>query len=93
MGETTSENNARLSFRLNERHKRLIERAARSLGQTVTEYAVPTLIAEARETLHKSHTTELSQRDSELFLAMLDSDAEPNKALKRAADTYRPQRV
>lgn len=93
MGETTSRNNSRLSFRLNERNKRLIERAARSAGQTVTQYAIAVLVAEARETLHKSHTTELSQRDSELFLAMLDSDTEPNEALKRAADTYRPQRV
>jgi uncharacterized protein (DUF1778 family) len=93
MADTTSRNNARLSFRLNERHKKLIERAARSAGQTVTEYAVSELIAKARETLHKSHTTELSQRDSELFLTMLDSDAEPNEALKRAARTYRRQRV
>ena len=93
MGDPTSRNNARLSFRLNEQNKRLIERAARSLGQTVTEYAVSTLITGARETVHKSHTTELSQRDSDLFLALLDSDAEPNEALKRAADTYRPQRV
>lgn len=93
MGETTSRNNSRLSFRLNERNKRLIERAARSAGQTVTQYAIAVLVAVARETLHKSHTTELSQRDSELFLAMLDSDTEPNEALKRAADTYRPQRV
>ncbi len=93
MGDTTSRNNARLSFRLNEQNKKLIERAARSCGQTVTEYAVSTLMAEARETLHKSHTTELSQRDSELFLALLDSDAEPNEALERAADTYRRQRV
>lgn len=81
----------RLNFRLNAAHKRLIERAASALGQSVTEFAVSSLVRDARKALHENETTVLSDRDRELFLAMLD--AEPNEELKRAARAYGRQRA
>jgi len=34
------------------------------------------------------HQTVLSDRDRDIFLAMLDADAKPNAALKKAAKAY-----
>lgn len=89
----TSTNKDRLSFRLERRHKALIEGAASALGQSVTEFAVSRLVRYARDVLGAHETTLLSDRDRRAFLSVLDSDAEPNEALKKAAQTYRRQRA
>lgn len=83
---------ARLDFRLSPEHKSLIERAASIDGQTVSSFVIATLLRAAREAIERSSVTTLSKRDSEAFLEMLDSDAEPNKALKAAAARYKKRR-
>jgi len=83
----------RLNFRLPREHKRLIERAASSLGQSVTEFAVSNLVRDARRALREEEVTVLSDRDRDLFLSLLESPPKPNEALKRAAKRYRRQRV
>ena len=80
---------ARLSFRLNRELKELIERAALLTGQNVSDFAVSILVEHARRILQEHETTILSDRDRDLFLAMLDKDAEPNEALKKAANRVR----
>jgi uncharacterized protein (DUF1778 family) len=82
----------RLDFRLSPEHKSLIERAAAAEGQTVTDFALSTLLKAAHETIQRATLTTLSDRDSEVFLRMLDSDAPPNAALKAAAKRYRKAR-
>lgn len=88
---TTSENNdARLNFRLPSNLKELIEQAATELGQSVTEFAVSSLVRDAREVIQQSQQTRLTNRDRRIFLAMLDDvDARPNAALKAAARKYK----
>ncbi|HKV41147.1 MAG TPA: DUF1778 domain-containing protein [Blastocatellia bacterium] len=85
----TQKSAARLDFRLNPRVKSVIEQAAAVSGQTVSEFAVSALYRTAREVLEKEQSTRLSDRDRDIFLAALDSDAKPNEALKRAARKYK----
>jgi len=80
---------SRLDFRLSKNDKAVIEQAAAISGQTVTDFAVSTLLREAREVIEHHHVTRLSDRDRDIFLALLDSDSEPNEALVRAAEEYK----
>lgn len=81
---------ARLDFRLLPDQKKIITQAAAQLGQTVTDFAVSTLVQAAREVLRENGATHLSQRDHDTFLALLDDRAaEPNKALIEAAERYK----
>ena len=73
--------------------RRVIEQAAVLEGQTLTEYAVSNLVRSARETIQGSQVTELSRRDWKAFTALLQADAEPNEALKRAAKRHRKRRA
>ncbi len=81
----------RLDFRLRSEHKTLIERAASVHGQTVTQFAVATLVKAAHESIQQGSLTELSIRDRDVFLAMLDSDMVPAAALKMAVERYRSE--
>ena len=83
----------RFDFRLQRKHKELIERAASVHGQTVTQFAVATLVKAAHESIQQASLTELSIRDRDVFLQMLDSDSEPNAAMKKAAKRYRGRRA
>lgn len=80
---------ARLGFRLQAEHKRLIEQAAAASGQSVSKFALSHLLDAAREAVDQATTTRLSQRDREAFLAVILEDPEPNEALRAAADRYR----
>ena len=83
----------RLNFRLCRQHKALIERAAMTLGQSITEFAVGSLVRDAHAVLRQQETTVLSDRDRRAFLSMLEGKAEPNAALQTAARLYRRQRA
>ena len=86
---TRQKSDARLDFRLNRQFKELIDQAASLMGQSVSDFAVSTLVEKARRIVHESSMTVLSDRDRDIFLALLDSDARPNEALKRAAKRYK----
>ncbi len=86
---TTARNDARINVRLSSELKQTIEDAAAALGQTVSEFAVSTVVREARQVLQAAQTTKLSNRDRDRFLKALDSaDSRPNAALKAAARRY-----
>ncbi len=87
--KTDMENIARLNFRLTNEMKETIERAAVASGLTVTDFAIQALSTVANEVLERHRTRTLSDRDRDLFLALLDSDPEPNEALKKAAKDYK----
>ena len=90
MSTTSDSNDARLNFRLPGNLKALIEQAATELGQSVTDFAISSLVRDAREVLQQSQRTRLTDRDRDIFLAMLDKvDARPNAALKAAAGRYK----
>ncbi len=82
----TTETNtiARLNFRPSPEVEEKIEHAAIASGLTVTDFAFHTLVNTADEVLERQHTRKLSKRDRDIFLALLDSDDEPNEALKSA---------
>ena len=84
---------ARLNFRLEPALKQVIEQAAAVTGQTVSDFAVSTLVQAARQVVQQRDVTELTSRDRDRFLALVDDvDRKPNKALKAAAARYRKRR-
>ena len=90
---TASGNDARLNFRLPSELKRLIEQAAAHTGQTVSDFAVSTLVQNARRVIEEHDRTELTRRDRDAFVDLLDkSKAKPNRALAAAARKYKRQR-
>jgi uncharacterized protein (DUF1778 family) len=87
---TLSSHEARLNFRLPEEHKKTIEAAAALTGQTVSDYAISTLVQSARSLIEENDRTVLSNRDRDAFIKLLDAvDAKPNKALAAAARRYK----
>ena len=76
---------ARLDVRLPSQLKDLIQQAAELSGQTISDFVVSTLSDRARKIVQEERLTVLSDRDRDIFLKMLDSDAKPNQALRRAA--------
>lgn len=81
---------ARLNFRLPAELKEVIEAAAAHLGQSVSDYALSTLVQNARGVIQQHDVTVLSNRDRDIFLALLDdADAKPNQALLDAAAKYK----
>jgi len=81
---------ARINVRLPSELKQTIEEAAASLGQSVSEFAISTVVREARQVLQNAHVTQLSNRDRDRFLAALDAtDSQPNSSLKAATRRYR----
>lgn len=82
-------NQARLDFRAPVELKTLIERAAAMLGLSVSEYAKVTLAEKSREVIESNELRILSDRDRDLFLALLDAPPAPNAALQKAAARFR----
>src|SRR3954468_17278005 len=83
---------ARLDFRVSPEHKSLIERAASAQGQTVSSFAISTLLRAAEEAIRSETSRTLSARDSQRFVALLADPPEPNAALKKAAKQYKERR-
>ena len=86
----TTNSDARINVRLSSDLKQLVEEAAVTVGQTVSDFTISTLVREARQVISDAQITRLSNRDRDIFLAALDSaDAKPNDALKTAARRYK----
>jgi uncharacterized protein (DUF1778 family) len=86
-------NDARLNFRLPAELKQTIEEAAARMGQSVSDFAVSTLVETARGVIEQENLTRLSKRDRAVFLSLLDDkDARPNQALAAAARKYKKRR-
>lgn len=78
----------RMDFRLARVHKSLIEKAAAYSGESLTGFTVSTLVREARRVVQEHEMVILSTRDSECFVALLDSPPAPNEALRRAVERH-----
>ncbi len=88
----TPTSDARINFRLSSELKRTIEDAAAQMGQTVSDFAVSTLVQTARKVLQDQQFTRLSERDRTVFSLMLDDEStKPNDALVKAAKRYTKQ--
>lgn len=87
---STTKSDARLNFRLPADLKQTVEEAAALTGQTVSDFAIAVLVKDARRVIEEHDQTHLSQRDRDVFTALLDqSDLKPNKALSAAARRYK----
>ncbi|MEK7723542.1 MAG: DUF1778 domain-containing protein [Acidobacteriota bacterium] len=78
----------RLDFRVSVESKAIIEQAASISGQTVSDFAVSTLVKSAQEVLSSHQQTRLSTKDFKLFLELLENNEEPNENLKKAAENH-----
>jgi uncharacterized protein (DUF1778 family) len=86
-------NDARLDFRLPAELKQTIEQAAVCLGQSVSDFAASTLVQTAWSVIEQDKKTRLSNRDRDLFLALLDQKhSRPTRALTFAARKYKASR-
>jgi uncharacterized protein (DUF1778 family) len=89
---STAHSDARIEFRLSAAQKAEIERAALAQNRSLTDFATTVLTETARKVLadHARHEhVQLSDRDRDRFLAMLDANASPNAALRAAAKKHR----
>lgn len=83
-------NTARLNFRLSAELKSVIEEAAAATGQSVSDFVLSILLQESRSVLQKCQITQLSNRDRDKFIAMLDTvECRPNRVLAKAARNFR----
>jgi uncharacterized protein (DUF1778 family) len=82
-------NDARIDFRLSKQAKESIERAAALSGQSVSDFAVSSLLEKAQDILESERVRSLSERDAEAFLRILESTEKPNDALRRAGQRHR----
>lgn len=91
---SSTRSDARINVRLSRELKQTIESAAAALGQSVSEFAISTVVREARHVLQDAQVTRLSNRDRDQFLRVLDeADAKPNATLKAAASRYEKRRA
>jgi uncharacterized protein (DUF1778 family) len=89
---TDANNDGGLNFHLPGEFKQTIELAAAELGQTVSDFAVSTLVRKARRVLREMSITRLSNRDRDIFIAMLDDvESQPNERLLKAAANYKDE--
>ena len=89
---TIAHSDARIEFRLPAQRKREIEQAATVQNRSLTEFAVATLTDAARKVLDEQaqhEQVQLSNRDRDRFLAVLDANDAPNAALRAAARKHR----
>jgi uncharacterized protein (DUF1778 family) len=70
--------------------KRLFEQAATLCGATTSSFVTETVVERARKVIQDSETIRLSNRDREIFLALLsDERSQPNAAMLRAAERHK----
>ncbi|HQZ94793.1 MAG TPA: DUF1778 domain-containing protein [Pyrinomonadaceae bacterium] len=79
--QATETTTSRLSIRLPQHIKDEIEEAALVSGVSVTDFTISSLAISAEQVLERHRLRRLTNRDRDIFLAMLDSDTEPNEKL------------
>lgn len=80
---------ARLEIRLNPQAKEKIEQAAVVSHQSITDFVVTSLLRASEEALERQQMIHLTNRDRDLFLAALETDVRPNRALRKAAERFK----
>ncbi len=74
----------RLGFRLDERTKGLIERAALLERRKISDYCLTAITDAARRTIAEHETFNLSERDRAAFFEAMINPPAPNEQLARA---------
>ena len=81
----------RLEARVTSDQKRLIERAARLRGTSVTDFMVAELQEAAVQTIKEFETLQLLDEARDRFVQTLLNPPEPNEAARAAAARYKKQ--
>ncbi|MBF0333966.1 MAG: DUF1778 domain-containing protein [Alphaproteobacteria bacterium] len=75
---------ARLGFRVDDRTKELVERAAELERRNLTDFCLTALTEAAESTIARHEALILSERDREVFFDILMNPPKPNARLLRA---------
>lgn len=84
--------NERIDIRLSASNKDDLLRAAAMLGLSLSDFVTMRSLEAAHEILRRRTEIKMSKKDVERFVRALEEDAEPNEALKRAAERYRAEK-
>jgi len=79
----------RLEARITPAQKRLIERAARLRGTSITDFVVMSAQQAATEAIQDFEVLTLRGRDQEIFVNAILNPPEPSAAMKAAAARYK----
>ena len=86
--QTQTKKSTRLDLRIEPEIKKLLEKAAKRKGLSLSSYVKSTAIKDAQEIEEQSILLRLSKQDSELFLSALGNPPEPSEVLKSAFANY-----
>jgi len=78
---------ARLGFRVDDRTKKIVERAAELERRSLTDFCLTALTEAARKTIAQHETLVFSERDRQVFFNALINPPKPHPRLKRAFKT------
>lgn len=79
----------RITARVPESTRAILEQAAEILGSTVNQFMVQTAYQEAQRVIERESIIRLSQEDTRKVLALIDHPPRPNRRLKSAAKAFR----
>ena len=85
---TNVKKESRIEFRVQAATKEVLEQAASLRGQSLSAYALSTLVENARQVIERANRLEVTARDHRHFLLTLDRQESPNRALAEAARDY-----
>lgn len=82
-----------LSLRVSHEHKRLIERAARISGFSLSDFILHAVISAASEVVREEPVIRLTKAEWDRFTASLDEPGhEPGEATKKAVELFKQGR-
>jgi uncharacterized protein (DUF1778 family) len=87
--EVSEKKSGRLSMRVDEATKAILEQAASLEGLSVTSFVLRQATLGARSVISEHDRLVLSDRDRDTFVALLDNPPAPTEALRRAARRHK----
>ena len=79
----------RLEARVTPEQKALFQRAADLTGRSLTDFVISSVQAAAEQAVRAHQVMELTARETEAFLAVLEDPPAPNERLRAAARQFR----
>ena len=79
---------SRIDVRVKQEQKELLERAASIKGMSLSAYLLSNSLEKARVEIEQQKKLVLSDRDRDLFIALMSEPPEPNQALVEAMEKY-----
>ncbi len=89
--ENSTAKESRLNIRCDVRARKLLDKAATYTHVSVSEFVLSHALASAEKVVQKNENITLKPEDFHAFLAALDSQTEPNPALKKAFKRHSEQ--